>query len=134
MVYLCTMEKAVTNGVEISVQTQFAASHSSVKDGYYFFAYTITIENRNDFAVQLLSRRWHINDSNGEYKMVEGEGVIGEQPVIEAGKKFTYTSGCNLRSEVGKMSGVYDMIRLFDNSSFQAKIPEFSMVLKAKLN
>ena len=93
------MVKQVTHGVEISVQTSFLPGESSIKHGHYFFMYEITIENKNEYAVQLLSRHWHIYDSNGDYREVKGEGVIGEQPVIEPGQRYTYRSGCNLASE-----------------------------------
>jgi ApaG protein len=126
--------KALTQGVEISVKTAYQPSHSSPRENHYFFSYTITIENKNDFSIQLLSRQWHIFDSNGDYRRVQGEGVIGEQPVIEPNKQYTYTSGCNLRTEIGKMSGTYTMLRLFDDKTFEAKIPEFTMLLEAKLN
>lgn len=128
------LAKALTQGVEISVKTAYVPLHSSPKEGYYFFSYTITVKNKNDFSLQLLSRHWHIFDSNGDYRQVQGEGVIGEQPVIEPGKTYTYTSGCNLKTEIGKMSGTYTMLRLFDDKTFEANIPEFTMLLEAKLN
>ncbi len=126
--------KALTQGVEISVKTAYQPSHSSPREGYYFFSYTITIENKNDFSIQLISRHWHIFDSNGDYRQVQGEGVVGEQPIIEPGKQYSYTSGCNLKTELGKMSGTYTMLRLFDDKTFEANIPEFTMLLEAKLN
>jgi ApaG protein len=128
------MIKALTQGVEISVKTIYSPAHSTPREGHYFFTYTITIENKNDFSIQLLSRHWHIYDSNGDYSQVKGDGVIGQQPVIEPNKKYTYTSGCNLRTEIGKMSGTYTMLRLFDEKTFEANIPEFTMVLGAKMN
>jgi ApaG protein len=73
------------------------------------FAYRITIENHNSFPVQLHRRQWHIFDSNGEYREVEGEGVVGQQPLLQAGEQFQYVSGCNLRTEMGKMFGKYVM-------------------------
>ncbi|MGZ3863102.1 MAG: Co2+/Mg2+ efflux protein ApaG [Bacteroidia bacterium] len=126
--------KQLTQGVEISVQTRFLPSESSIRHGHYFFMYDITIENKNEFSVQLLSRHWHIFDSNGEYREVKGEGVVGEQPFIEPGQKYNYRSGCNLATEIGKMQGSYKMIRLIDNKEFYAQIPEFNFVLPAKLN
>lgn len=128
------MIKQVTHGVEISVETRFLPSESSIRHGHYFFMYEITIENKNEFSVQLLSRHWHIYDSNGEYREVKGEGVIGEQPVIEPGQKYSYRSGCNLATEIGRMEGAYTMVRLFDNKEFEAQIPAFHFVLPAKLN
>ena len=128
------MVKQVTHGVEISVQTRFLPAESSVRHGHYFFMYDVTIENKNDFSVQLLSRHWHIYDSNGDYRQVKGEGVIGEQPVIEPGQKYNYRSGCNLATEIGRMEGSYTMLRLFDNREFSAQIPAFHFLLEAKLN
>lgn len=128
------MVKQVTYGIEISVQTRFLPSESSIRHGHYFFMYEITIENKNDYSVQLLSRHWHIYDSNGDYREVKGEGVIGEQPVIESGQKYTYRSGCNLTSEIGRMEGSYTMLRLMDEKHFSAQIPAFNFVLPAKLN
>jgi len=128
------MVKQLTQGVEISVQSRFLPTESSIRQGHYFFMYEITIENKNEFSVQLLSRHWHINDSNGEYREVKGEGVVGEQPVIEPGQKYTYRSGCNLATEIGKMQGNYTMLRLIDDKQFLADIPEFHFVLPAKLN
>ena len=128
------MVKQLTQGVEISVQTRFLPAESSIRQGHYFFMYEITIENKNEFSVQLLSRHWYINDSNGDYREVKGEGVIGEQPVIEPQQKYTYRSGCNFATEIGKMYGTYTMLRLVDNKEFLAEIPEFYFVLPAKLN
>jgi ApaG protein len=128
------MVKLLTHGVEISVKTGFLPAESCPRLGHYFFMYEITIENKNDFSVQLLSRHWHIYDSNGDYREVKGEGVIGEQPVIEPGQRYTYRSGCNLATEIGRMKGSYAMIRLVDDKTFEAEVPEFNFVLPAKLN
>jgi len=128
------MIKQLTHGIEISVQTRFLPAESSIRHGHYFFMYEITIENKNEFSVQLLSRQWHIYDSNGDYREVTGEGVVGEQPIIEPNQKYTYRSGCNLATEIGRMEGSYTMVRLFDEKEFSADIPAFDFVLPAKLN
>ena len=128
------MIKACTQGVEVSVKTAYQPKHSTPKDNFYFFSYTVCIENKNDFSIQLMSRHWHIYDSNGEYRHVQGEGVIGEQPIIEPNQLFQYTSGCNLKSEIGKMGGTYTMSRLYDETKFDVLIPEFALILEAKLN
>ncbi|MBC7862363.1 MAG: Co2+/Mg2+ efflux protein ApaG [Bacteroidia bacterium] len=128
------MTRSITEGVEISVDTRFLDDHSNPMDRFYFFLYTITIENKNDFTVQLLRRHWYIFDSNGEKREVEGEGVVGETPVLEAGEKYTYSSGCNLMTEMGKMRGIYSMNRLLDNKSFEVTIPEFLLIAPQKLN
>lgn len=128
------MTKAVTKGIEISIETLYMANQSSPREGHYFFMYEITIENKNDFAMQLLRRHWNIFDSNGDYRVVEGEGVVGETPIIESGEKFTYNSGCNLNTEVGKMGGFYTMKRLVDEKEFEVIIPEFYLIIPGKLN
>jgi ApaG protein len=98
------------------------------------FAYKINIENLTDYAVQLLRRHWYILDSNGMKREVEGEGVIGQQPVIDPGHTHEYVSGCNLKTDMGRMSGTYQMIRLLDNAVFEVQIPEFYLVAPFKLN
>lgn len=128
------MTKALTEGVEISVETKFLPEHSDHMDRFYFFLYTITIENKNEFTVQLERRHWHIFDSNGEKREVEGEGVVGEKPTLEPGEKYTYSSGCNLMTELGTMKGTYTMIRVMDNKKFKVTIPEFQLVAPQKMN
>ena len=128
------MSKAVTEGVEISVETKFLPDHSDPMDRFYFFLYTITIENHNEFTVQLKRRHWNIFDSNGDKRAVEGEGVVGEQPILAPGEKYTYSSGCNLMTEIGKMDGTYIMTRHFDDKKFKVKIPEFVLIAPQKMN
>jgi ApaG protein len=84
--------------------------------------------------VKLLRRHWYITDSNGTYREVEGEGVVGQQPVIEPGGSHQYISACNLRSDMGKMSGSYQMENLYNKRLFQVQIPEFQMIAPFKLN
>jgi ApaG protein len=128
------MTRAVTEGVEISVETKFLDDHSDPMERFYFFLYTITIENKNDFTIQLQKRHWYIFDSNGDRREVEGEGVVGEKPVLEPGGKYTYSSGCNLATELGKMRGTYSMLRLLDGKKFEVNIPEFYLEAPQKLN
>ncbi len=128
------MIKAITKGIEISVETLYVARQSNPRESHYFFMYEIIIENKNDFSMQLLRRHWNIFDSNGEYRVVEGEGVVGEIPVIEPGEKYTYNSGCNLCTEMGKMSGFYTMKRLIDEREIDVTIPEFYLITPGKLN
>lgn len=128
------MTKAITEGVEISVETRFLPDHSDHMERFYFFLYTITIENKNDFTIQLDARHWDIFDSNGEKREVNGEGVVGEKPTLEPGSRYTYSSGCNLVTEMGKMHGTYSMIRLMDQKKFEVSIPEFYLIAPQKLN
>jgi ApaG protein len=84
--------------------------------------------------VQLLRRHWHIFDTNGEVRQVEGEGVVGQQPVLEPGESHQYISGCNLKTTIGKMTGTYLMERIIDGKKIKVKIPEFTMIVPFKLN
>jgi ApaG protein len=128
------MLKSLSNGVEISVVTRYLPQQSDAFNYFYLFQYTITIENQNDFTVQLLYRFWSITDSNGEKRNVEGEGVVGETPCLLPGEKFTYNSGCDFHTEMGQMKGRYRMQRISDGKEFYAEIPLFRMVAPFKLN
>ncbi|MFO0321932.1 MAG: Co2+/Mg2+ efflux protein ApaG [Bacteroidota bacterium] len=128
------MTSIITHGIEISVESHYSYSQSSPKEGNYFFVYQITITNMSDFTVKLLRRHWDIIDCLGEKRVVDGEGVIGETPTLEPNQSFTYSSGCNFGTEIGKMGGFYSMIKLVDRTEFNVTIPEFMMVLPAKLN
>lgn len=128
------MDSVATHGIEISVQTSYYAPQSEPKHSHYFFIYEITITNRSGFTVQLLKRHWDITDGYGEKREVDGDGVVGETPVIDPDTSYTYNSGCDLSAEIGKMSGFYTMKRLVDNALLNIPIPEFKMVLPAKLN
>ena len=98
------------------------------------FAYRITIENNNPFPVKLLSRHWFIYDSNSNMREVEGEGVVGVQPVIAPAASYQYISGCNLRSEIGKMNGTYLLENVNNKKSFEVIIPSFELHVPFKLN
>ena len=124
----------VTEGVSITVETFYQPAQSNPISAEYLFAYRITIENHNNFSIKLLRRRWHIFDSNGEHRDVEGEGVVGVQPVLQPAKQFQYVSGCNLRSELGRMFGTYEMENLNNKKVFEVKIPPFDLIAPLKMN
>ncbi len=128
------MVSKISKGVFISVETFYQPEYSNPAANEYTFAYRITIENKNDFTIKLLSRKWFIFDSSCEDKDVEGDGVVGVQPVLQSGQQFQYVSGCNLRSEMGRMSGYYIMEKLDDKSEFQVKIPPFDLMAPMKFN
>ncbi|HMO33509.1 MAG TPA: Co2+/Mg2+ efflux protein ApaG [Lacibacter sp.] len=128
------MVSAVTEGVTISVETFYQPDHSNPLSGDYMFAYRITVENNNTFPVRLLRRHWYIFDSNGSWKEVDGEGVVGVQPVIQPSDQYQYVSGCGLKSEMGKMHGYYLMENLQNRKQFQANIPLFEMMAPFKAN
>jgi ApaG protein len=128
------MVQQVTEGVNIMVETFYQPGHSNPLNSEFLFAYRITIENLSAHPVKLLSRHWHIIDSNGTHREVEGEGVVGEQPVIASGDKYQYSSAVNLHSDIGKMYGTYLIIDLFDKRKLKVTIPEFLLITPFKLN
>jgi len=118
----------------VSVDTMYREEQSAPANGYFLFSYFITIENHTDHTVQLLRRRWDIFDSSGEHHQVEGPGVVGEQPLLNPGERFTYESSCNFTTEIGKMKGAYIFEQVRNRSTFEVDIPEFVMVVPSKLN
>ena len=128
------METAITEGLEITVDTNFRSDFSSIPENVYFFNYRITIQNHNNFDVQLLKRDWYIFDSLNDTSFVSGEGVVGEQPLLKPSQNFTYTSGCELQSEIGYMKGFYTFKNLNNGEFFQVFIPKFKLIYPPKLN
>jgi ApaG protein len=128
------MESIVTEGVKISVEQFYQPDYSNPQQREFMFAYRVTIENLNSFPVQLLRRHWFIQDSSAEQREVEGEGVIGMQPIIEPQDQYQYISGCNLKSELGQMFGTYLMENVHTKVKFNVKIPVFQMEAPFKRN
>ena len=128
------MVSKISEGVTVSVETFFQPEYSNPANNEYMFTYRITLENNNAFPVQLLRRHWYIFDSNAEHREVEGEGVIGLQPIIHPGEKYQYVSGCDLKSEMGKMHGMYFMENTHNKQTFLINIPAFEMIVPSKLN
>jgi ApaG protein len=121
------------SAIKIDVVTRYLAEQSAPAENRFVFAYTITINNRGLHAVQLLSRHWRITDANNRVQEVRGEGVVGEQPLIEPGKSYTYTSGSMLETAVGTMEGDYEMIGS-NGHRFNAPIPVFSLAQPGALH
>lgn len=128
------MISKISEGVEITVETFYQAGYSNPATNDFMFAYKIIIENHNPFSIQLLTRHWLIYDSNAAQREVAGEGVIGLQPILKNGEIFSYVSGCNLKTEIGKMQGYYTMQNLNNLKKFDVKIPSFNLIFPAKLN
>jgi ApaG protein len=128
------MPTAITNDVSITVETAYQNNRLNQFDGHHMFAYRITIENRGDHAIKLLRRHWYIHDISIGKSEVEGEGVVGLQPRIEPGSSHQYVSGCSLESEFGMMYGTYLMERLDNESKFEVRIPEFSLIAPYRHN
>lgn len=128
------MTHKISEGVRINVETYYQPEYSNPAGNEFMFAYKIIIENNNSFPVQLLSRHWYIFDSNGSLREAEGEGVIGVQPILKPGGSYQYISGCNLRTDMGKMHGTYLFENLHKKKTFIAEIPEFQMIAPFKMN
>lgn len=130
------MTSIISEGIKVNVETFYQQDYSNPLQNEIMFAYRITIENHNNFPVKLHSRHWYIFDSNASnnYREVEGEGVVGMQPIIGAGEEYQYVSGCNLHSEMGSMHGFYKMENLHNKEFFDVRIPYFDMVAPFKYN
>jgi ApaG protein len=124
---------ATTDGVTVRVSVSYLPEQSEPERGRWFWAYHIRLENEGDESVQLLTRHWVITDGRGARHSVEGEGVVGEQPVIEPGASFDYVSGCPLATSSGAMQGTYRMVRE-DGAIFEVAIPRFSLFAPAVLH
>ena len=122
------MYSKTTKDVRVTVEPRFLEDRSDPAERRYFWAYTIEIANGGTAPVQILARHWIITDANGRREDVRGIGVVGEQPVIEPGSSFTYTSGCPLTTPSGTMVGTYQAIDN-DGETFAVAIPAFSLDL-----
>lgn len=128
------MVTEITQGIKVSVETEYQPSYSSPSQYHYVFTYRITIENQSEFTIQLLRRHWRIFDAGFSPREVDGEGVVGQQPVLEPNQTHHYVSGCNLKSGIGKMVGSYLMERIVDGVRFEVVVPEFHMISPLRLN
>ena len=128
------MNSTKTKGVLVSVWAAFVAEQSSPNLDHFMFAYQITIANESRETVQLLRRRWEITDGYGFKRIIEGDGVIGQQPILKPGEEHEYISGCDFDSPIGQMTGHYTMVRLRDGAEFDVAIPKFVMAEPSTLN
>jgi len=127
------VSNAITNGIRVTVSSNYIPAQSAPKARRYVFAYTVRIANEGTESAQLKSRHWIITDGNGKVEQVRGPGVVGEQPMLRPGEHFEYTSGCVLETPRGSMEGTYQMVRS-DGSEFDATIAPFSLMLPYSLN
>ncbi|MFS0847982.1 Co2+/Mg2+ efflux protein ApaG [Novosphingobium panipatense] len=121
---------AITDSLTVRVAVSFLPEQSRIEAGKWFWVYHIRIENDTDGTVQLMNRHWRITDANGKVDVVEGDGVVGEQPVLEPGRSHDYVSGCPLSTPQGSMEGYYTFRRA-DGSEFIAQIPFFPLAAPA---
>jgi len=119
--------------IQVSVQSYYIKEQSSPDNNHYVFAYTVNIHNKGSVAAKLLSRHWIITDSDGNTQEVTGEGVIGEQPYLNPGDSFEYTSGTHMETPVGSMYGSYQMMA-DDGVNFDADIPVFTLAQPSALH
>jgi ApaG protein len=117
----------ITRNVRVSVRSFYLADQSTPEDGHYVWAYRVKIENQGSETIQLLRRTWQITDARGRTQHVQGAGVVGEQPVLDPGESFEYTSGTPLETPTGFMVGAYHMIVPSSGETFDVAIPAFSL-------
>ncbi len=114
--------EVTTQGIRVQVESRYSEEHS--RPAQWFFLYTVRISNRGSETVQLISRHWIIRDANDRVEEVKGPGVVGDQPVLEPGDSYEYTSGCPLPTPFGSMRGSYQMVTT-SGERFDAEIAEF---------
>ncbi len=120
------MVSELTDGVRVSVECFFLEDQSAPENARWAYAYRITIANESERTVQLIRRHWLITNEQAEVTEVHGEGIVGEQPVINPGEAHTYTSGAVLKTETGTMEGTYEMVDR-EGDLFRVTIPRFSL-------
>jgi ApaG protein len=119
--------------VEVSVAAQYVADQSKPEANRYVFAYTVSLRNVGVMPARLLSRHWIITDANGKIEEVRGDGVVGEQPRLQPGEHYEYTSGAVLETQVGTMRGAY-LMHADDGTDFETPIPEFVLSVPRTLH
>jgi ApaG protein len=127
------VSSAVTEGIRVTVKSEYLADQSVPANKRYVFAYTVKIENEGSEPAQLRTRHWIITDGTGKVEEVRGPGVVGQTPYLRPGEKFEYTSGCVLQTPRGDMRGTYQMYRP-DGREFDATIARFVLALPHSLN
>lgn len=128
------MVSQITRGIKISVKTSFEGTYFKNYKIHFAFSYEITIENNSKDSVQLNSRHWEIFDSLNDIEIVDGEGVIGQKPVLKPGESYTYSSGCLLASPYGSMRGFFNMVNFTSTKTFRVIVPTFRLSAPFALN
>src|SRR5690554_6555669 len=124
----------ITEGIKVSVETTFQSEYSHPEHEHFMYAYRVRIENLGDHSIQLLRRHWYIYDSCRKIREVQGDGVVGLQPVLQPGEHHEYVSGCHLTTDIGAMWGTYTMRRELDDSDFEVTIPRFMLMAPYRLS
>ena len=121
------------HAIDIRIATRYLDEQSAPEEDRFVFAYTISIRNAGAAAAQLMRRHWVITDANGKVQEVRGDGVVGEQPLLQPGEDFEYTSGAVLETSVGTMQGSYELVG-DDGTVFEAPIPMFTLSVPRTLH
>ena len=127
------ISEAITSGIKVQVVSKYISEHTNPDIPRYFFAYWVTIINETETAIKLMDRHWEITNSIGKLEVVDGEGVIGKQPIIKPGEAFSYNSFCPIDTEFGMMSGHYQVKRE-DGHFMKIKIPQFQLISPFSIN
>jgi ApaG protein len=130
---LAPMSDAVTDDIRVEVLANYSAENSRPLEDHWVFQYTVRITNQGSGTVQLVSRHWIITDGGGHIEEVKGPGVVGEQPVLEPGQSFQYSSWCPLPTPTGQMRGTYQMARA-DGDQFDIEIAPFALKARYAVN
>jgi len=125
--------EAITSGIKVQVVSKFIPEHTNPDIPRYFFAYWVTITNDSESTIKLLDRHWEITDANGRLEVIDGEGVIGKQPIIKSGTSFSYNSFCPIETEFGVMAGYYQVKRE-DGHFMKIEIPKFKLISPFSIN
>lgn len=120
------MSNVVTHGIRVQVESEYVGEQSDPARNYYFFVYHVTVTNEGTEPAKLVSRHWIITDGNGRVHEVKGQGVVGHQPLLQPGEHFKYTSACPLPTQIGSMTGTYQLIRP-GGETFDAVIAPFTL-------
>jgi len=128
------MYTATTENICVQVIPKYEELHSQPQRSHFVFSYKIVITNQSKNTVQLLKRHWIIKSADGIIRNIEGDGVIGQQPILEPGEFFNYSSWAPITSEIGEMSGQFIMVNTETNETFSVKVPNFQFVTNSILN
>src|SRR5512132_62972 len=120
------MEQGTKHAITVDVKTAYLADRSEPSRNQYVFAYTVTLTNAGEVPAQLISRHWIITDADHNVQEVRGLGVVGQQPLLQPGETFEYTSGATLTTTMGMMHGTYQMVAE-DGRTFEVRIPQFTL-------
>jgi ApaG protein len=128
------IKTAITQGVKVTAYPKYIPDESKPLEGRFFHAYRITIQNNSANTIQLLKRHWNIYDTIGGMRSIQGEGVVGETPVLKKGDTYSYTSCCPLSSSIGYMDGFFQFVDLQTENQFTVKIPHFDLLMPGVFN